>query len=326
VTTFPDASTEKARATIWASILGTAKHLRKRQQPPTGRPTSVVQLKEGAAEAPVYFIGARLAEFRISQLMRSGRSIYGIEVPWRSVWRDAVAKNDTSALPTMEEMVAPYVEALSVHTRSAPCVLIGHSFGGLMAFEAAHQILERGGKVEMVILLDAQAAYPSAHQAAYQTLRKVWKRSPSECATDRMSNSISSRFRSSRSIVQWMLLRQMNALRQHIVRSLRRDPGVLTANLDDRGTPVHWETIDRLYDNAENCYRLRPLDCRGVLLRADPEDDRPIRLFDCSLGWDNLFNKGLDIVQVTGDHFTMMWQEPHIHTLAREMSVVLDRS
>jgi thioesterase domain-containing protein len=34
----------------------------------------------------------------------------------------------------------------------------------------------------------------------------------------------------------------------------------------------------------------------------------------------------LDIVQVTGDHFTMMWQEPHIHTLAREMSVVLDRS
>jgi thioesterase domain-containing protein len=195
-----------------------------------------------------------------------------------------------------------------------------------MAFKAAHQILERGGKVEIVILLDAQAAYPSAHQVAYQTLRKVWKRSPSQCATDRLSTPIVSRLRSSRSIVQWMLVRQVRALGRSFARLMLRDPEVLTANLDDRGRPVHWETIERLYENAENCYRLRPLDCRGVLLRADPEDDRPIRIFDGSLGWGNLFNSGLDIIQVTGDHFTMMWREPHIHTLAREMSLVLDRS
>jgi len=326
VTTIPEAaSTTDARAAIWASILGTAKHLRKQQQSPTVRPISVVQLTEGGAETPVYFIGARLAEFRIARLMRSVRSIYAIEVPWRSAWRDAVAKNQTSALPTMAELVAPYVEALGAHSQCASCVLVGHSFGGLMAFEAAHQILQLGGKVEMVILLDAQAAYPAAHRVAFRTLRKVWTRSEGDRTADRASSSIASRLRKSVSIVQWMLVRQVRALRKHIIQSLRRDPGQLTANLDDRGAPVHWETIDRLYENAEQCYRLQPLDCRGVLLRADPEDDRPIRAFDGTLGWNGLFKKGLGIIQVTGDHFTM-WHEPHIRALAREMSRVVDQS
>jgi thioesterase domain-containing protein len=325
LTTFPDGSTKQARAAIWSSIRRTAKHLRKRQQPPTEVSSAVLQLKGGIGEVPVYFIGGRLAEFRIAQLMRSGRSIYAVEVPWRSVWRDAVAKNDTTTLPTMEEMVAPYVEALCAHSRPAPCVLIGHSFGGLMAFEAAHQIFDRGGSVEMVMLLDAPAAYPSAHQAAHQALRKIWNGSPGECPTDRKSIAIASRFRNSISVVQWMLVRHVRALRHRFARLIMRDPGVLTANLDDRGTPVHWELIDRLYANAESSYRLRPLDCRGVLFRADPEDERPIRVFDGSLGWDNLFTKGLEIVQVTGDHFTMMSREPHMHRLAREMSKVLDR-
>jgi thioesterase domain-containing protein len=36
--------------------------------------------------------------------------------------------------------------------RSLPCVLVGHSFSGLIAFEAAHQLNQQGGKVEMVII------------------------------------------------------------------------------------------------------------------------------------------------------------------------------
>jgi thioesterase domain-containing protein len=46
---------------------------------------------------------------------------------------------------------------------------------------------------------------------------------------------------------------------------------------------------------------------------------------DYSLGWADLFGKGLDIIQVTGDHFTMMREHPHDQNLAREMSDALDR-
>jgi thioesterase domain-containing protein len=46
---------------------------------------------------------------------------------------------------------------------------------------------------------------------------------------------------------------------------------------------------------------------------------------DFSLGWADLFGKGLDIIQVTGDHFTMMREHPHDQGLAQEMSNALDR-
>ena len=47
---------------------------------------------------------------------------------------------------------------------------------------------------------------------------------------------------------------------------------------------------------------------------------------DHSLGWSNLFGKGLEIVQVTGGHETMMRESPHDLRLACEMSSALDQS
>ena len=221
----------------------------------------------------------------------------------------------------MEQLVAPYVAELSVHARTSPCVLVGHSFNGLMAFEAAHQLNEQGGKAEMVILLDTQAKYPTPHQVAWQRLQKDWRRAPHLPLTDRTSQSIASRLGSSWSIIRWMLVMEMRGL----VRRVLRDPGELTTRLDDLGMPWPWELIERVYSNALRSYRLRCLDCRGFLFRADPWDERPARTLDGSLGWDNLFGGGLEIIQMTGDHFTMMRQEPHDLTLARAMSKLLDR-
>ena len=52
-------STHEARAVLWTGILGVAKQLGKREGLPTKRHPSVVQLREGPAETPVYFIGVR---------------------------------------------------------------------------------------------------------------------------------------------------------------------------------------------------------------------------------------------------------------------------
>jgi thioesterase domain-containing protein len=287
-------------------------------------PCSVIQLREGKADITLYFIGGEVAEFRIAQLMGFGHSIYGIEIPWPSAWRDAANKNDTSALPTMEQLVAPYVAALRVHTRSSPCVLAGHSFGGLMAFEAAHQLQEQGGKVDMVILLDAQAKYPAPHQVAWQMLQNDWKRAP-KCSTARTSQSIASRLANSLSIIGWMLVKELRGLGRWFLQAVLQDPGALTPKLDDLGKPLHWGLIERLYANASRSYRLRRLDGRGVLFRAEPRDDRVAQALGDGLGWDNLFSRGLEIIEVPGDHVTMMRWEPHILTLARGISELLNR-
>ena len=260
---------------------GGSKSLGKREPLAIKRHPSVFQLRKGTAKAPVYFIGAELLEFRLAQLICSERSIFGIEIRWPLAWRNATTKNDTHALPTMEQLVAPYVAALSGHTGSSPCVLVGHSFNGLIAFEAAHQLHEQGGKVEMVILLDTSATYPAPHQVAWQKLQKDWMRGPNPRSTDRTSQSIASRLGSSWSIIRWMLVKEMKRLGSRSIRWVRRDQGAISTRLDQLGVPLHEALIGRLNAGGLRSYRLRRLDCRGALFsgRSKGRETCP------SLGW-----------------------------------------
>jgi thioesterase domain-containing protein len=291
----------------------------------TALPPPVVQLQEGKAETPLYFLGAEPPEFRLAQLMGPGHSIFGVEVPWPLAWRNAAANNETSNLPTMEQLVAPAVAALSAHSRSSPCVLAGYSFGGLIAFEAAHQLRAQGIKVEMVILLDSQTKYPPPHRVAWEKLRNDWKRSPKGRSTDRTSQSIGSRLRGSWPIIRWMLVKEIKRLGRYFLQAVLRDPGQITSKRDEQGKPLHFGLILRVWLNAAESYRLRPLDCRGVLFRADPKEEAPARALDGSLGWNGLFSRGLEIISIPGDHITILRHEQHSLTLARKMNELLNR-
>jgi thioesterase domain-containing protein len=314
------ASSDAARAAVWTGILGAAKHLGKRAPLPLRQRPTVVQLRQGTSETPVYFIGAGLYELNTAQMMPPQHSIFAAEIAWPAPWHDAAARNDTNATPVLEDMVVPYVTALREHSGSTPCVIVGYSFHASMAFEIAHQLLDKGGQVDLVMLLDAPAEYPLPHWIAWKNLRDTWMPNASE-----HSASNASRFAVTLSIVRWTLAVTGRFLKRRFVESALRDPGELTTKLDTLGRPMHWPLINRLYDNSLRSYRLRRLDCRGVLFRADRSEDCPSANVDYSLGWSDLFGKGLDIIQVTGDHYTMMREHPHDQNLAREMSAALDR-
>jgi thioesterase domain-containing protein len=319
------AMTDQARAAVWTGILGAAKHLGKRTPLPVRERPTVVQLRQGSAETPVYFIGAGLYELHVAQLMPPDHSIFAAEITWPAAWHDAAARNDVAATPVLEDMVVPYVTALSAHMGSMPCVLVGYSFHASMAFEIAHQLLDRGHRVELMMVLDAPAEYPGAHKIAWNNFLRTWMPDARQAAAPQDRKSIASRLRLSASIAGWALGVATRYAKRRVVESALRDPGELTTKLDTLGRPMHWPLIERLYDNSLRAYRARRLDCRGVLFRADRSEDCPSSAVDKSLGWAALFGKGLEIVQVTGDHFTMMREPPHDQTLAREMSAALHR-
>src|SRR5262249_11258208 len=125
---------------------------------------------------------------------------------WPLAWRNALAANRRSQFPTMVQMVAPYVAALSAHARDRPIVLVGHSFGGLLAFEAAHELRRRGAPVELVILLDTWARPPAALRVALHNWRQQW------AALDRLSpvrvaRAIAAQLRNSWRTTRWLLRR-----------------------------------------------------------------------------------------------------------------------
>ena len=263
----------------------------------------------------MYFISAGALELRLVELMDESYQIFGIEVPWTLAWRDAVANNQTSAFPSMEQLAAPYVAALSSHTRSSPCVLAGHSFAGLIAFEVAHQFQRQGGHVDMVMLFDTFAKYPTVREVACRQWRQDWKQGPNGLSTDQLSQSIGFRLRRSWLVARWMLRQEARKVFSALF------PKRSETGFDEQGVPLPWWLHERLYMKILESYRPRPLGGRGILFRAESPDVP--RAFDDSLGWKNLFVGGLEIIPVFGDHLSMFRQ--HNQTLAQEMKEVLKR-
>jgi amino acid adenylation domain-containing protein len=324
-----------------ARVLERKDHIR--SQPP------VLPLQLGHIEPSLYFIIAILPELRLAQLIRSQRSICGIDPTLALAWCDAAAKNNIKALPTMEELAAPYVTALMTHIGTSSCLLIGYSAGGLIAFEAARQFQKRGGTVEMVILIDTQGKQINDHQDLVlargtrfvRRLRRYWRRGLNQIVEHRKSGAIVVRL--------WRLISILSLISAIIAIAILKvsrycvscvnsyvlsikskadplpdnDPTANeekgpTAKRDERGSPVYWHSLGRLYRNAALSYEFRPIDCRGILLRAREAGRRSV-----DLGWKNLFLRGLEIVHVPGNHNTLIL-EPNNLYLANEINKILN--
>jgi thioesterase domain-containing protein len=222
----------------------------------------------------------------------------------------------------MEQLVAPYLGVLSSHARSSSCLLAGHSFAGLMAFEVAHRLQEQGGKVDLVILFDTWAKYPTAREIAWQQWRQNWKRDPDQQSEDQPSQSFGSRLKRSWLVTQWMLMKEAKAVYRAVVP--RPGPRGPSNMVDEQGAPVPWELIEELYVKILESHRPRRLNARGILFRSEPPDEKYPRAFDDSLGWRNLFAGGLKIIPVLGDHYSTIRE--HNHALVQALIQEIDES
>jgi amino acid adenylation domain-containing protein len=281
------------------------------------RRPGVIQLKHGTSKMPLYFIYAGPGEFRIAKSMDDSHPIFGIQQPpWPMAWRDAVANRQTSAFPTLEQFIAPYVMALKSHADSSSCVLAGHSFAGLIAFEVAREFQREGGKVDTVIVLDTPARRLTARQVAYKQWRSNWAGITDAPESEQISHSIGSRLWQSWLVTRWMLRQEARKM----FRSLKAKPDGFTTMLDEQGVPLPWDYLERLYARLTESYEPRPLSSRGVVFRPASEDGS-FRRCDESLGWKGLFAGGLEIIPALGDHISMVRQ--HHQALAKKMTEVL---
>jgi thioesterase domain-containing protein len=257
----------------------------------------------------VYFIYAGPNEFRLAELMGERYPTFGIEVPWPLAWLDAIANNRTSAFPSMEQLVDPYLAALNSQTGSSRCLLAGHSFAGLIAFEVAHRLQKQGVTVDLVILFDTWVKHPTAREVAWQLWRHSWKRDRDQLLADQPSQSLAARLKGSWLVAQWMLTKEVKAAYRALIPKLRpRGPSNM---VDEQGAPVPWELIEILYMTILESYRPRRLNARGVLFRSEPPEEKYPRAFDGSLGWGSLFAGGLTIIPVLGDHYSAIRAPDH---------------
>ena len=96
----------------------------------------------GAGGAVVYF-------HALAQALGFEQPVYGLEA--RGL--DGIAPPHT----TVESAAAYQVEALLQQQPTGPYILLGHSFGGLMAFAIAQELLRTGAEIRALIILDGLA-------------------------------------------------------------------------------------------------------------------------------------------------------------------------
>lgn len=279
----------------------------------------IIQMAAGKSGPPIYIINAGAHQFQVARFVGDGRRpVFGIEVPLQSSWCDAAKENRTDAMPDMDDLTAPYVEALRAHAGNSRCVLVGHCFAAVVAFETARRYEEAGGKVDTVILLDA----PMPVQQVRVALRH-WGRIWGLVEGGASDAGMAARVKGSLRILSWLIKEVVNRV-QHGMRQ-RFAPVTLAGVRDENGKFVEVPILERIHGWVLRNYVRRPMKAPGLLVRAAAlsESERPYREYDPTLGWSTSFAGGLSTVDAKGNHLSMIEDDENMAAMAREVNALL---
>lgn len=108
-----------------------------------------VQLKAGSQPPPILItpgVGGRASFSQLAKHIRTGHPIYGIQAKG--------VDGREKPFERIEDMAEFYLDALNQLQPRGPHVLIGYSFGGLVALEMAQRLTGNGQKVALLVLVD----------------------------------------------------------------------------------------------------------------------------------------------------------------------------
>jgi thioesterase domain-containing protein len=238
----------------------------------------LIHLTKGSAPGTLFFLDAGVGQCRLARLLKVPLASFATVISFQDLTLEASHGESTNTSVSVESMAAAHVALIRNAPRSGPCLLVGHSFGGTIAFEVAHQLRREDIAVEMIILLDA------------------WRKSPPST----LKSSL------------WRRVKTTVAVRSRLLRlaarlgSIKAGPARYEDDFAQRYEPS--DVPAHFYLKLRENYCYRPLDIRAILLRTSDSTPR-------TMEWDDLFSRGLDVVETPGDHWTLL-KEPHLQALA----------
>jgi len=114
------------------------------------RTSPFVQIKDGNQEPPIVIAHglSGLVQFEeLAKHIRTDHPIYGIQA--RGI------DDAEEPLDRVEDMAQLYLDALDEQDPGDGYILIGYSFGGLVALEMAQRLVDRGKDIKLLSLLDS---------------------------------------------------------------------------------------------------------------------------------------------------------------------------
>lgn len=133
----------------------------------------VIPIRAGGERRPLFLIhgvGGNILGFAgLAKVLNAHQPVYGIQAQ--------ALQSDRPTLTRLEAMAAYYVQEVRRVQSSGPYAFLGFSFGGLVAYEMAQQLVASGERVHFLGMLDTwQPSYLKKIQAAEPRLTRIWNR------------------------------------------------------------------------------------------------------------------------------------------------------
>jgi thioesterase domain-containing protein len=288
-------------------------------------------LQSGQVGLPLYFIGAGPAEIRIAKFIREGRAVFGTDAPLPVAWRRALTSANQAEWPTTGQLGSLHGEAVRAHAGTSPCAVTGYSFQGKVVIEAARALQRAGGRLAMVLLIDSTAYTGAVHEMT-EILRRdlqLIRRSDTIRASDNAENTVGfpSFLRRFTGSLLWSLAQLPPALKRRLAGLAAADDEVEEGNgwADEEGMPVTLADMTQLFIRLRSSFDPPPIDAAAVLFRTRRPGDKLLATGVLDNGWGGRFARGLEIIEASGDHWSLVRDERNVAALARQIDGVLDR-
>jgi acyl transferase domain-containing protein/thioesterase domain-containing protein len=263
-----------------------------RNGPTTAAPrrwSSLVPIHPSGDLPPIYFVsgaGGHVLVFEsLTTYLGPAQPVYALQPPGLD--------GKQSFLTRLEDIAAHYLKEIKAVQPHGPYYLAGYSFGGIVTFEMAQQLVANGDKVGMLVLLDTTWRYwdmAQPHSTFGAMLRHYGRR-------------MTDLFRTPDELVDVIGNRTHGALRK-LFRALGRPiPGGLKGlgGIED----ANWFAVSN--------YQAKPYPGRLVLIRCSERPGHQDELF----GWQHL-SSSIDVKDTPGNHMTIV-KEPNVRHLGQTL-------
>ncbi|MGD9898778.1 MAG: amino acid adenylation domain-containing protein, partial [Calditrichaceae bacterium] len=280
------------------TIENLAKILSKEVKPDKFDP--LVELKKGTDDTPVFFVhptgGSAHWYIQLAEMLKTHRPVYGIQA------RGFDGKLELHT--TIESMASYYVDAIRQRQSEGPYFLAGWSFGVIVAFEMGRQLMEMNQKVGFLGILDSGPYIPHRDEPKddSELLQKMFS-AHFDLDADK--------------------LREMDYDEQlKFVLKIAKKEKVLPRFIRQNQFKLYVH-INKVQTGAWRKYK--PLNFNGKITLFRADDNRDYDDLPNDLGWKKYAGKGVDIINVPGDHITMMIK-PNVKILAEKIETLLNKT
>ncbi len=222
---------------------------------------------------------------------------------------------------TIEEMAEFYIKEITQHQPDGPYCLGGSSFGGLVAYEMARQLSERGKEVGIVALFDTGT--PEYKKSRRQNNSKIIMKAHQLIERSQMHKINLSELSGAEKLnyVLQKVSKGLNAYTRRIQNTRKKIVRTVYLKFKGKGAiPKGYIQLEDQLMRAQRKFAPKPYSGKVTLFRASIQ---PYGLApNPTLGWETLVND-IELHEVNGHH-TSIVAEPYVRGLAELLSEHLD--